>query len=36
LLAIAIVSNPLHLNIVRAPLQKVMHIDMDDAAVRDA
>jgi AcrR family transcriptional regulator len=35
LLAIAIVSNPLHLNIVRAPLQKVMHIDMDDAAVRE-
>jgi AcrR family transcriptional regulator len=33
LLAIAIVSNPLHLNIVRVPLQAFMQIDLSDPAV---
>ena len=30
LLAISIVSNPLHLNIVRAPMQAFMHMDLGD------
>ncbi|NJD11448.1 MAG: TetR/AcrR family transcriptional regulator [Gemmatimonadetes bacterium] len=34
MLAIAIISNPLHLNIVRAPLQSMLQIDLNDAAVR--
>ena len=34
LLAMSIVSNPLHLNIVRIPLQQFMGIDLANAAVR--
>jgi len=35
LLGISIVSNPLHLNIVRVPLEQFMHIDLGDPAVRE-
>jgi AcrR family transcriptional regulator len=35
LLAMAIVSNPLHLNIVRAPLQAFMGIDLGEAAMQE-
>jgi AcrR family transcriptional regulator len=35
LLAMAIASNPLHLNLVRLPLQKFMQVDLSDAQVRE-
>jgi AcrR family transcriptional regulator len=35
LLALAIVSNPLHLNIVRVPLRQFMHLDLGDPAARE-
>jgi AcrR family transcriptional regulator len=35
LLAISIVSNPLHLNIVRVPAQKFLQLDLADADVRE-